>query len=253
VEWLDAQPFLARVCDGMRVGELLHTEEFSLFDSMTAIEIGDIKMDIGMRRDEEVGTAEDLIAQGNAPLDLLPRQLLAVMDRLLVLEATWHTGSMLPQTVFTSLYMLQIDRCPLWGGGGGRGSGCRLDCGESEQAAAAAAHTCPACPARRLSEWPALHAFCLGMRSACTAAVDCITSAQVCEASRRRGEGGLAMAMCACTRNKPQIKPTLTWLLFCICDPGRGHLHSHIWDADSGYPRGGADAACNPGGQAHAS
>lgn len=107
VQWLDAQPFLARVCDGMALGELLHGENFSLFDSMTAIEIGDVKMDIGLRRDAGVPTAEELVASGAAPLDLPPPALLALMDRLLAMEATWHGGAMLPQTVYSSLYMLQ--------------------------------------------------------------------------------------------------------------------------------------------------
>ncbi len=109
-EWVDAQPFLAAVCAGMGVGELLHGETFSLFDSTTAIEIGDAKMDVACNRNEDIGTAEELIAGGAAPVSLPPRLLLAVMDRLLVLEATWHAGSMLPQTIFTSLYMLQPDR-----------------------------------------------------------------------------------------------------------------------------------------------
>ncbi|KAL4459016.1 hypothetical protein ABPG75_013881 [Micractinium tetrahymenae] len=141
-EWVDAQPFLAAVCAGMGVGELLHGETFSLFDSTTAIEIGDAKMDVGLNRNEEIGTAEELIAGGAAPASLPPRPLLAVMDRLLVLEATWHAGSMLPQTVFTSLYMLQPDR---------------------------------------LSANAPLHAFCLALRSACSLCVDMAHAGSVTE------------------------------------------------------------------------
>mgnify|MGYP001102023950 CR=1 FL=1 len=33
-EYLDVQPFLERVCESMSVGELLHDESFSLFESM---------------------------------------------------------------------------------------------------------------------------------------------------------------------------------------------------------------------------
>jgi hypothetical protein len=109
-EWLDAQPLLERVCGGMAAGELLHGPSFSLFESTTAIEIGDPKMDIGLHRAQETRSAEELIAGGAAPVVLPPPQLLAVMDQLLCLEATWHTGSMMPQTVFASLYMLQPDR-----------------------------------------------------------------------------------------------------------------------------------------------
>lgn len=111
IQWLDLQPFLERVCDQMSVGELLHDESFSLFESMTAIEIGDPKMDLGLRKHQDVDTPEELIEAGQAPIDLSAQQLLGLMDRLMVLEAAWHHGALLPQTVFTSLYMLQIDRC----------------------------------------------------------------------------------------------------------------------------------------------
>ncbi len=118
-QYLDLQPFLERVCDQMGVGELLHDESFSLFESMTAIEIGDPKMDLALRRHQDVGTPEELIAAGQAPIDLSAPQLLGLMDQLMVMEAAWHCGAMLPQTVYTSLYMLQIDRC-----GMGRGEVC---------------------------------------------------------------------------------------------------------------------------------
>lgn len=109
-KWLDASAFIARVCTGMRVGELLHGESFSLFDSMTAIEIGDVKMDIGLTRDHDVGSAAELIAGGGAPTALAGPMLVALFDQLLCLEATWHGHAMLPQTVFASLYMLDVDR-----------------------------------------------------------------------------------------------------------------------------------------------
>ncbi|GAB4823291.1 hypothetical protein N2152v2_010337 [Parachlorella kessleri] len=142
VEYLDVQPYLERVCESMSVGELLHDESFSLFDSMSAIEIGDPKMDLGARRHQDVGTPEELIAAGHAPIDLSAPQLLNLMDQLMVQEAAWHDGGMLPQTVFTSLYMLQTDR---------------------------------------LAGHPVLHAFCLALRSACTVVRDLVINGQVCE------------------------------------------------------------------------
>lgn len=119
MSWLDAHQFLERVCAGMGVGELLHGETFSLYDSMTAIEIGDVKMDTGLARDSAVGSPEELIAAGGAPTDLRGEQLLALFDQLLAWEATWHQHSMLPQTVFTSLYMLDVDRWVHWAWMGG--------------------------------------------------------------------------------------------------------------------------------------
>lgn len=142
IQWLDLQPFLERVCDQMSVGELLHDESFSLFESMTAIEIGDPKMDLGLRKHQDVDTPEELIEAGQAPIDLSAQQLLGLMDRLMVLEAAWHHGALLPQTVFTSLYMLQIDR---------------------------------------LGGHPVLQSFCQALRTACTVVRDLVINGQVCE------------------------------------------------------------------------
>jgi hypothetical protein len=43
--------------------------------------------------------------------DLPPQRLLAVLDHLLCLEAAWHSGGALARTVYSSLYMMQPDRC----------------------------------------------------------------------------------------------------------------------------------------------
>lgn len=109
LHYLDVQPFLQQVCDGMAVGELLCGDHFSLQDAMIAIEIGDPKMDVGLRRGDP-RSADELIAAGLAPVDLSLEAQLAVVDRLMSMEATWHSGVMLSQTVFTSLYLLDTAR-----------------------------------------------------------------------------------------------------------------------------------------------
>ncbi len=38
--WLDVAPLLVRASDAMAPGELLHADGFSLFESITAVEIG---------------------------------------------------------------------------------------------------------------------------------------------------------------------------------------------------------------------
>jgi N-alpha-acetyltransferase 35, NatC auxiliary subunit len=109
VEHLDVQPFLQSVCDGMQVDELLCQDNFNLHDAMIAIEIGDPKMDVGLRRGD-TRSLEELIAAGLAPVDISLELQLAVIDRLMCMESTWHNGVVLSQTVFTSLYLLDTER-----------------------------------------------------------------------------------------------------------------------------------------------
>ena len=51
------------------------------------------------------------LAERPLPLDLSKAQLVAWMDRLMALEATWHVGGALAQTVYASLHMMQLQRC----------------------------------------------------------------------------------------------------------------------------------------------
>jgi hypothetical protein len=111
-------------CDPVRCPPALlsatQVEGFSLYEAMSAVEIGNPKMDPGFRTGEATAPLQ-LAEEGAAPLDLSPQQCVDVMDQLLQLEATWHTGSSLAQTIYSSLYMLLLDR---WAGLV-RGHGCR--------------------------------------------------------------------------------------------------------------------------------
>lgn len=112
MEGIDSQLFLQKVCNKMAVGQLLCTESFSLFDSMTAIEIGDPKMDIGLLLDLSKHSADALLASGKAPIiNFTPQQLVSILDALLRAEASWYnTGAMLPLTIYSSLYVLKPER-----------------------------------------------------------------------------------------------------------------------------------------------
>ncbi len=76
---------------------------------MSAVEIGNPKMDPGFSA-KLVQPPQELAEEGHAPLDLTLQQCIDVMDHLLQLEATWHAGSSLAQTIYSSLYMLLLDR-----------------------------------------------------------------------------------------------------------------------------------------------
>ncbi|KAF5838431.1 Mak10 subunit, NatC N-terminal acetyltransferase-domain-containing protein [Dunaliella salina] len=100
---------LERVRQDLPLGEMVHTDTFSLFEAMSAVELGNVKMDAAMSG--SCKSVEELIQEGAAPVEgLTPAQTLLIMERLLVMEASWHNGAALAQTVFASLYMLRPDR-----------------------------------------------------------------------------------------------------------------------------------------------
>lgn len=100
---------------------MIHGEAFSLFEAMSALEAGNPKMDAAASPAADRPTLDALLADLDltAPLaDLGAAGLLAVLDQLLAMEASWHTGSSAMQTVYGCLYMLRMER---WGWRGGRG------------------------------------------------------------------------------------------------------------------------------------
>ncbi len=133
VEYIDISPLLRAAASALPsdTKTVIHGEAFSLFEAMSAVEIGEAivlssdepsrehdgppaaragnkKMDVGMQAQPK--TIDELLEAGMAPTDLSPKQRLAVMERLLEMEATWQTGGSLAQTVFSCLYMLKPDR-----------------------------------------------------------------------------------------------------------------------------------------------
>eukprot|EP00798_Chlamydomonas_sp_ICE-L_P013811 gene13811-19727_t len=101
-------PLLEKARAELPVGGLIHGEAFSLLEAMSAVEIGNAKMDSGMMAVPK--SLDELLAEGVAPVDLDMASVLAVMDKLMALEGTWHNGGALAQTVFSCLYMLKPER-----------------------------------------------------------------------------------------------------------------------------------------------
>jgi N-alpha-acetyltransferase 35, NatC auxiliary subunit len=106
-KWVDISGLLEAACQEMSPDELIHGEHFSLYEAMSAIEIGCIKMDAGATK---TATVDELIEQGKAPTDISAAQLLAVLDKLLALEANWQSGDSMAQTIYSCLYMLTPER-----------------------------------------------------------------------------------------------------------------------------------------------
>ena len=89
------------------VNTLVHGEAFSLLEAMSAMEIGNVKMDTGLQKTAEVEPIETLMQR--LPSSLSSEQRVAVADRLFEQEAHWLAGGSLAATVFTCLYMLKTD------------------------------------------------------------------------------------------------------------------------------------------------
>ncbi|KAL2373348.1 hypothetical protein RJZ57_002191 [Blastomyces gilchristii] len=84
----------------LNTGQLVKDEFFTLFEAVGALEIMDEKMDSGY-----LAPGETLDDDYDVRRQLLPAEVLGIMDQLLSHEVAWHSGHPLPQTLFTSIYL----------------------------------------------------------------------------------------------------------------------------------------------------
>ncbi|QDZ20087.1 NatC auxiliary subunit of N-alpha-acetyltransferase [Chloropicon primus] len=102
---------LERVCEALEDGEMIHTETFSLMEAVSAIELGDPKVDVGtIPEARNSGTPAELFKAGMAPLQLDFRSLLSLLDGILAREVCWYNGSFIAETLYTCLYLHDMDR-----------------------------------------------------------------------------------------------------------------------------------------------
>ncbi|CAL5223000.1 g5447 [Coccomyxa viridis] len=102
----EVECLLERASQQLQVGELLFDNAFSMFEAMSAIEIGDPKLDAGVP--SQAGPRE--LPHIPAAAQLSAADVIAIADRLFAAEVTWYRGSPLAQTVFTCLYLLEPHR-----------------------------------------------------------------------------------------------------------------------------------------------
>ncbi len=108
---LDVDALLDVARDAMADSQLVNTEAFTLLEAMTAVELGDPKMDIGLRVDKRrVGNPAELVQAGFAPLELGADDLMCLMDELLASEVSWYRGHFMAETVYSCLYMHDMQR-----------------------------------------------------------------------------------------------------------------------------------------------
>ncbi|CRL07219.1 CLUMA_CG020200, isoform A [Clunio marinus] len=107
-QWKDITSDFFHNVEALDLGELLHYEIFGLFEAMSAIEMMDKKMDIGMvdRKEKIPLTLEIAIQTGEIKLlDLEYSELIGIFDALFSCLVSWLEGHSPVQTIFTCLYL----------------------------------------------------------------------------------------------------------------------------------------------------
>ncbi|KKA28988.1 hypothetical protein TD95_004624 [Thielaviopsis punctulata] len=87
----------------LKPGEVVKDQNFTLFESVSALEIMDPKMDINCAEASKMPNPEY-----DVTMPLSPIQVLGIMDQLLSQEMAWHVGYPLALTLFTSHYIDQL-------------------------------------------------------------------------------------------------------------------------------------------------
>ncbi|KAH8261515.1 hypothetical protein KR044_010547, partial [Drosophila immigrans] len=107
--WVDVTQEFHEACAELLPGELAQDMLFGLFEAMSAIEIMDPKMDVGMGFDKfdlPPPSFEAAVAMGAIKLDgLEPAELIGVFDALFACLVSWLEGNSMDQVLFTCLYL----------------------------------------------------------------------------------------------------------------------------------------------------
>eukprot|EP00884_Botryococcus_braunii_P020279 jgi/Botrbrau1/6935/Bobra.0215s0014.1 len=109
--WLDATRFLEQIRFTIPPGQLFCTPHFSLFEAMSAVEVGDPKLDVCATAPQAPAEDKNDGPDPSIPRNLTPNETIALMDHLLCMEAMWHRGEALLQTTLTCLPILQPEWC----------------------------------------------------------------------------------------------------------------------------------------------
>mmetsp|Transcript_4498 Transcript_4498/g.6612 ORF Transcript_4498/g.6612 Transcript_4498/m.6612 type:complete len:698 (+) Transcript_4498:1621-3714(+) len=100
-EWRDVKAFLESQKDQLADGEIVLDASYNYFGVISVIEIGDLTMDVNLGNEKVLDIHEQ-------PLDVSvtnDETILHIMDNYLRVEATWHSGRFLHQTLLTSNYL----------------------------------------------------------------------------------------------------------------------------------------------------
>ncbi|KIV87076.1 hypothetical protein PV11_02647 [Exophiala sideris] len=87
----------------LQPGKLVKDEHFTLFEAVSALEIGDPKMDSG-----SVAFDPDTEVEFDFTATISPEETIWLMDELLCREVAWQMGYPLSQTLFTSVHLERL-------------------------------------------------------------------------------------------------------------------------------------------------
>ncbi|KAF8461150.1 Mak10 subunit, NatC N-terminal acetyltransferase-domain-containing protein [Russula ochroleuca] len=99
-DYVDISDVFLDAAEDMEQGDVILTEDFTLYDAMSALEIGNPRMDSGLILDDEAKRP-----QFNPLTTLLPEEVCYILDRVIACEMEWHAGYTLPQTIYSCLYV----------------------------------------------------------------------------------------------------------------------------------------------------
>ena len=102
-DWQDITDDVAAAASSFTIDELLSADTFSLFESMSACELLDPKMD-ALGNEAPQPSVEERLRAGTIPLRLELGAALRVLDRLLALEVAWFAGASAHESVLTCFY-----------------------------------------------------------------------------------------------------------------------------------------------------
>lgn len=107
--WVDIKAALDKGVSNLNVGEMLSVRNFNLAEAVSAVEIGDPRMDPPLQHDMR---KDALVDQGQLDLDLTLSQAAALLDDLLVKLVQWWKGHPPYLTLYTSLHLAARDQIP---------------------------------------------------------------------------------------------------------------------------------------------
>ncbi|KDO26284.1 hypothetical protein SPRG_08359 [Saprolegnia parasitica CBS 223.65] len=106
-EWSDATELFFDASNALTLSQMVHVPFFNSFESMSALELMDPKMDAGMvGQNELILPVAERLAKGLIPMTFTSAtSLVATLDRIEQCESAWRNGQSMEQSLLMCLYL----------------------------------------------------------------------------------------------------------------------------------------------------